>query len=529
MTDAQPEPWGEDPSLDALVGAPGAAALRAMFDRLPDAMCLLWAVRGADGAIEDFRIGYGKPAIMRLFALQATLHADATLLGMLPQMVRSGEFAAYALVCETGEPYCGADLRHVRPHARRHRRHRHRPGHLPARGRGPRRPHLGRAGGRRRQRLPLHAAVLSGAYAEPVTEPEAWGEDPHLDALLGEQGAGRFRTVFDGFPDGVGLLWAMRDDDGRIFDFEFGYGNPTIMRMFHLPRTQRGRYTLLEALPIMRDNGQFEAYARVCDTGEALSDEIAFDTPFGDGYIQGSILRRTAKLGDGLIVFVADVTSQRRMESELRGYADMVAHDLREPITGIAHLVTLLERRADEPPSSEVLALLRASTERARELIDGVLEYARAGELQRERVALDRVMSDVSADLRPALDETGAALQVGALPEVDGDPHQLRRLLQNLVGNAVKFRGEEPPRVEVSALHGSEGWVVTVRDNGVGVDPDHASRIFGMFARLNGDTEGTGIGLAVCRRVVEAHGGRIWVEPADGGGSAFRFTLPIAP
>jgi signal transduction histidine kinase len=359
-----------------------------------------------------------------------------------------------------------------------------------------------------------------------VTEPEPWGEDPQLDALLGEQGAARFRTVFDGYPDGVGLLWAIRGDDGRIVDFDFGYGNPMIMRMFRLPRTQRGRYTLLEALPVMRDNGQLEAYARVCETGEALSDEITFDTPFGDGYIQGTMLRRTAKLGDGLIVFVADVTSQRRMESELRGYADMVAHDLREPVTGIAHLVTLLERRADEPPSPEVLALLRASTERARELIDGVLDYARAGELQRERVALDRVMGEVAADLLPTLDEAGAALDVGALPEVQGDPRQLRRVLQNLVGNAVKFRGEAPPRVEVSALQGNEGWVVTVRDNGVGVNPDHASRIFGMFARANGDTEGTGIGLAVCRRVVEAHGGRIWVEPAEGGGSAFRFTLP---
>ena len=360
-----------------------------------------------------------------------------------------------------------------------------------------------------------------------MIEPEAWDEDPKLSALLGEEAAHRFRQMFDGFPDGVGLLWAIRDESGRIVDFEFGYGNPMIMRMFQLPRSQRGRYTLLEALPAMRDNGQFELYARVCETGAALSDEIHFDTPFGDGYIQGHILRRTAKIGDdGLIVFVADVTRERRMESELRGYADMVAHDLREPITGIAHLVTLLERRADEPPSPEVLALLRASTERARELIDGVLAYARAGELQREPVALDRVMGDVEADLRPTLDEVGATLGVGVLPEVDGDPRQLRRLLQNLVGNAIKFRGEAPPRVDVSALKGSEGWVVTVRDNGVGIDPEQTSRIFGMFARLNGETEGTGIGLAVCRRVVEAHGGRIWVEAAEGGGSAFRFTLP---
>jgi signal transduction histidine kinase len=357
-----------------------------------------------------------------------------------------------------------------------------------------------------------------------VTEP--WGEDPKLDALLGDRGAERFRTVFDGYPDGVGLLWSIRDDAGEIADFDFGYGNPAIMKLFRLPRTQAGRYTLLEALPTMRDNGGFEAYAHVCDTGEALSDEVTFDTPFGDGYINGTMLRRTAKLGDGLIVFVADVTRQRRMESELRGYADMVAHDLREPITGIAHLVTLLERRADEPPSPEVLALLRASTERARGLIDGVLMYARAGELERGRVALQEVMTEVVADLGPSLEATGAALDVGELPEVEGDARHLRRVLQNLVGNAVKFAGDGPPRVEVSALAGHEDWIVTVRDHGIGVDPEQAGRIFGMFSRLNGDTEGTGIGLAVCRRVVEAHGGRIWVEPAQGGGSAFRFTLP---
>lgn len=355
---------------------------------------------------------------------------------------------------------------------------------------------------------------------------EPWGEDPKLEALLGAQGAERFRTVFDGYPDGVGVLWAIRDEAGAIVDFDFGYGNPAIMKLFRLPYTQSGRYTLLEALPDMREGGGFAAYAHICDTGEALSDEVTFDTPFGDGYINGTMLRRTAKLGDGLIVFVADVTRQRRMEVELRGYADMVAHDLREPITGIAHLVTLLERRADEPPSPEVLALLRASTERARGLIDGVLMYARAGELERGRVALQEVMTEVVADLGPSLEAAGAALDVGELPDVEGDARQLRRVLQNLVGNAVKFSGGGPPRVEVTALAGSEDWIVTVRDHGIGVDPEQAGRIFGMFSRLNGETEGTGIGLAVCRRVVEAHGGRIWVEPADGGGSAFRFTLP---
>jgi signal transduction histidine kinase len=359
-----------------------------------------------------------------------------------------------------------------------------------------------------------------------VTQPEPWGADPKLDALLGERGAEGFRALLDGFPEAVGVLWAIRDDAGRIVDFAFGYGNPSIMRRFRLVASMPDRYTLLDALPQMRGSEAFDAYARVCDAGEPWVQEITYDTPFGDGYMLGTFIQRTAKLGDGLVVFLTDVTDQRRMEAELRSFADVVAHDLREPVSGIAHLVTLLERRTDEPPSPDVLRLLRASAERAQELIDGVLTYARAGELRRERVTLNQVMAEVAEDLRSRLEAAGATLEVGSLPEVDGDVRQLRRLLQNLVGNAVKFRGEQPPRVEISAQADSEEWVVTVRDNGVGVDPDHASRIFRMFARVNGDTEGTGIGLAVCRRVVEAHGGRIWVEPAEGGGSAFRFTLP---
>ena len=347
-----------------------------------------------------------------------------------------------------------------------------------------------------------------------------------LVELLGSQGAAEFRALFDGFPEAVGVLWALRDAGGRIVDFSFGYGNPSILRAFRLPAATRDRYTLLEALPPMRGSRAFEAYVRVCESGEPWIHEVTYDTPFGDGYMLGTFVERSAKLGDGLVNFLTDVTEQRRMEAELRNYADVVAHDLREPIAGIALLVRLLERRAEEPPPADVLRQLRASTERADDLIDGVLVYARAGELDTERVALAQLMADVADDLRPTLEEAGATLELGELPDVDGDRRQLRRVLQNLVGNAVKFRGEAPLRVGLSALRDSQEWVVTVRDNGRGVDPDQASRIFGMFSRADGETEGVGIGLAVCRRIVEAHGGRIWVEAAEGGGSAFRFTLP---
>jgi signal transduction histidine kinase len=364
------------------------------------------------------------------------------------------------------------------------------------------------------------------AERKSVEEARAWGEDPKLSELLGAQGASEFRALFDSFPELVGVLWAVRDADGRIVDFTFGYGNPTILRAFRLPASTRDRYTLLEALPQLRGSRAFQAYIDVCDSGRPWVHEVTYDTPFGDGYMLGTFVERCAKLGDGLINFLTDVTDRRRMEAELRSYADVVAHDLSEPISGIAMLVGALERRADQPPSAAVLGQLRASTERARELIDGVLVYARAGELSTERVALEELMAEVAADLRPSLESAGATLDIHELPEVEADPRQLRRVLQNLLGNAIKFRDEAPLRIDVSALRDSQEWVITVRDNGVGVGHGEATRIFGMFSRARHEIEGAGIGLAVCRRIVEAHGGHIWVEPAEGGGSAFRFTLP---
>lgn len=355
---------------------------------------------------------------------------------------------------------------------------------------------------------------------------ERWGHDEKLVALLGERGAEGFRAVLDGFPELVGVLWAIRDDDGRIVDFSFGYGNPAIMRAFRLPAATRDEYTLLEALPRMRGSRAFRAYRRVVDSGETWVKEITYDTPFGDGYMIGTFVERTMKLGDGLVTFLTDVTEQRRMEAELRSYAEVVAHDLREPITAMALLVTLIEQQGDQPPPPELVEQLRASTGRARELVDCVLSYARAGAMRSEPVDLSRLLADVKEDLRARLDETHATIEEGGLPAIEGDPGQLRRVLQNLVANALKFRSEAPPRLEVSAERGSEEWIVSVRDNGIGVDPTQAGRIFGLFSRGNTSAEGVGIGLAVCRRIVEAHGGRIWVEPAQEGGSVFRFTLP---
>src|SRR4030095_14337577 len=225
--------------------------------------------------------------------------------------------------------------------------------------------------GRRVRRHLRPAPVLRRPGDRSVTP----DEDPTLDELMGAQGSATLRTMLHDYPQPVGLLWALRDGDGKITDFEFGYGNPRILQMFAMPENMRGRYTLLEAMPQMRDEGSFEMYVETCETGVPVIDEINFDTPLGHGYARGTLLRRTAKLGDGLIIVLDDVTEQRRMEAELRGYAHAVAHDLSEPISAMNALVALLERRVGEPPDPRALALLRETITRARQLIDGVLDY----------------------------------------------------------------------------------------------------------------------------------------------------------
>jgi signal transduction histidine kinase len=357
-------------------------------------------------------------------------------------------------------------------------------------------------------------------------EQERWGVDERLVSVLGEVGARRVRGLFDSYPEPVGMLWPRRDAAGAITDFAFGYGNPAMLRRSGLPPSTAERYSLLEALPQMRGSEAFAAYVRVCETGEPWVKEIVYDTPFGDGYMLGTFIHRAARLGDGLVVFLHDLTEQRRMENELRNYANVVAHDLSEPLAGISLLVTLLGQRPEDPPDPEVLTELRAGVDRARALIDGVLVYARSGELRPGRVDLGAVVGAVAHDLRHRIESSGATLDVARLPEVRGDEGQLRRVLQNLIQNALKFRGEDAPRIRVRAELESREWVVTVVDNGIGVAPEHASRVFDMFSRVGPSSDGAGIGLAVCRRIVEAHGGRIWVEPSEAGGSAFRFTLP---
>lgn len=167
---------------------------------------------------------------------------------------------------------------------------------------------------------------------------------------------------------------------------------------------------------------------------------------------------------------------------------------------------------------------------RMQALIEGLLTYSRVqtrgGEF--EPVDTGALCDQAVANLRFAIEESGAAVGHGEMPTVIGDPTQIAQLLQNLIGNALKFRAERPPQVRIGAERKGGTWVFSVRDNGIGIEPQYYERIFMVFQRLHnkGEYAGTGIGLAICKKVVERHGGRIWVDSRPGEGSSFHFTLP---
>ncbi|HEU0078868.1 MAG TPA: ATP-binding protein, partial [Longimicrobiaceae bacterium] len=222
-----------------------------------------------------------------------------------------------------------------------------------------------------------------------------------------------------------------------------------------------------------------------------------------------------------------------RSNRELEQFAYVASHDLQEPLRMVASYTQLLARRyrgrLDED-AEEFIGYAVDGVTRMQALIKDLLAYSRVGMRGGafEPVDAEDVLERVLASLGPTIEEAGATVGHGPLPTVTADAGQLGQLLQNLVGNAVKFRGEAPPRVHVSAERGAGEWTFSVADNGIGIDPDYAERIFVIFQRLHTRNEyaGTGIGLAICKKIVERHGGRIWFKPRPGGGTVFRFTLP---
>jgi PAS domain S-box-containing protein len=260
-----------------------------------------------------------------------------------------------------------------------------------------------------------------------------------------------------------------------------------------------------------------------------------------------SLLRDDAGGPIGIAVVAKDITERKhaarglaraakeleQSNRELQDFAFVMSHDLQEPLRSIVGFSKLLQERAGSSLDGESLRYLdvvQRSGKKLQSLIKDLLSYAKLGRDDWERSPMDLSAACDAAieQLQSAITEAGGEVTREKLPVVRGDPAQLTLVFQNLIGNAIKYRGERPPRVNVSADRAVSGWEVSVRDNGLGIAPEFHQKIFEVFERLHPyeQVPGTGMGLAICKKIVERHGGRIWVESEPGQGSTFRFTIP---
>ncbi len=249
----------------------------------------------------------------------------------------------------------------------------------------------------------------------------------------------------------------------------------------------------------------------------------------------------------GVIVFAIDITERMVAEDELRKktfelegsnrdlehFARIASHDLQEPLRMVASYVELLEHQYKNCLDAQALEYLHFADEgarRMRDMIQDLLDYSRTGN---DPAPLGRMESHMALEaalrfLEPAVAQLGAEITISELPVVRGNGQQLTRLFQNLIGNALKYHGSSKPRVQISARPEGSHWIFRIRDNGIGIEEKDFGRIFDLFQRLHSREEypGSGMGLAICKKIVERNGGRIWVTSSLDEGSSFYFTLP---
>ena len=291
------------------------------------------------------------------------------------------------------------------------------------------------------------------------------------------------------------------------------------------------------------------AFGEEGTTGRAMDRLGALSALRADGQelpIEASISQIAVDGQKLFTVIVRDITQRKEAENALQRIADDLArsnkdleqfayvasHDLKEPLRMVTGFMSLLKDRCQgklDAKSDEYIAFAADGASRMQRLIDDLLAYSRAGRGEiAERTDVGAVLDRVLGSLTVSIKESGAVITHDPLPTIASNPVELTQLFQNLIGNAIKFKAERRPEIHVGARRQAGGWQFTVRDNGIGIDPQFADRIFMIFQRLHTREKyaGTGIGLAICKKIVERHGGRIWVESQPAAGSTFCFTIP---
>ncbi|MEN8263919.1 MAG: ATP-binding protein [Nitrospirota bacterium] len=242
----------------------------------------------------------------------------------------------------------------------------------------------------------------------------------------------------------------------------------------------------------------------------------------------------------GFIGIIRDITKRKqaieevaRSNADLEQFAYIASHDLKSPLLSISGFANLLEKNYKDKldrKANEYIGFIVNSIDRMENLINALLTYSRIGTSSSKlnTVDVNKIFVRAISNLTVEIEKNGAKVAHDSLPTVIGNDIQLEQLLQNLIGNAIKFHSQEPPRVHISVDQKGENWVFSIKDNGIGIASEDRDRIFSMFQSLHrGEYKGTGIGLAVCKKIVELHGGNIWVESQPGKGSVFYFTIPL--
>ncbi len=286
-----------------------------------------------------------------------------------------------------------------------------------------------------------------------------------------------------------------------------------------------------------------EAYEKVFATGFVKDYPLTIRHVSGattDVVYNASIYRNGDGEVQGVFAAARDITELKHLETELRRsntdlqqFAYITSHDLQEPLRMVSSYLQLLERRYKnqlDANADEFIGFAVDGANRMHNMIVDLLEYSRIETRGRKFVSVDseNTFKEVLANLKVAIEEANASVTHDHLPTITADETQFSRVLQNLIANAIKFRGTESPQIHVGAKREGNEWVFSVKDNGIGIDPKYFGRLFQIFQRLHTREEypGTGIGLAVSKRIIERHGGRIWIESEPSEGSTFYFTIP---
>jgi PAS domain S-box-containing protein len=385
---------------------------------------------------------------------------------------------------------------------------------------------------------------MAAAIGEKETQLRKWATDleQRVEERTSElrESEERYRTLSETSPDMIFVI----DRQDKV-----QYVNNLASRQFGKTPEQVTGKARTELFPPGIAQNQALGLQQVLKSGEPFSSESSIAFPGGQLWLDTQLVALRNQAGDvSAVMGVArDITERKKAEenlikimddlarsnAELERFAYVASHDLQEPLRMVTSYLQLLEGRYKDKLDGDALEFINYAVDgsnRMKSLISDLLAYSRVGTRGKEFANIDceEVLTRVLANLQGSLEENQAKVTHDPLPRVKADEVQLESLFQNLIGNAIKFHGKKPPEIHVGVHKDDKNWVFSVSDNGIGIDPKYFERIFIIFQRLHNREEypGTGIGLAISKRIVERHGGRIWIESQPEKGSTFFFTLP---